>query len=59
MSCRVEGNSSQGAYVLAMANIHKPWARRWMNQNGHRWATAIYRERQRKARNLSDEDDAK
>lgn len=36
------------AYTLAMANLHKPWARRWLNQNGYRWVTAIYRERQQK-----------
>lgn len=37
------------AYTLAMANIHKPWARRWLNRNGYRWAVGIYQERQKKA----------
>jgi hypothetical protein len=23
------------AYELAKANRHKPWARRWLKQNGH------------------------
>ena len=42
------------AYTLAMANIHKPWARRWLNANGYRWATGIYRERQKQ--NRTDEE---
>lgn len=24
------------AYMLAKANQHKPWARRWLKQNGYR-----------------------
>lgn len=51
----VSGHTSS-AYVLAMANMHKPWARRWMDANGYRWAASIYRERQRKARtHVTDE----
>lgn len=44
------------AYELAKANIQKPWARRWMRQNGHRWASEFYQERQNEKRHPTDDE---